>query len=48
MARCAANRGRKGLSSVGMLRNGNCRSGNEIDVLPSLVRLLVGGGSRVG
>ena len=45
MARCAANRG---LSSVGMLRNGNCRGGNEIDVLPSVVRLLVGGGSRVG
>ena len=47
MARCAANRGRKGLSGVRMLRNGNCGSGNEIDVLPSLVRLLVGGRSGV-
>ena len=31
-----------------MLGHGNCRSRNEIDVLPSVVRLLVGGGSRVG
>ena len=48
MARGAANRGRKGLSVFRVLGNGDGRGGNEIDVLPALVRLLVCGGSRVG
>ena len=48
MARCAADRGRKGRSGVQVLRNGNCRSRNEVDILPSIMRLLVGCGRRVG
>ena len=48
VARCAANRGRKCLSGVRVLRNGNCRSRNEVDILPSIMRLLVGCGRWVG
>ena len=44
----AANRGREILSKFWMRRSGDCRSGDKVDVLPALVRLLVCGGSEAG
>ena len=45
---CTANGGRKCRSCVLVLRKGNGRSRNEVDILPSIMRLLVGCGRGVG
>ena len=48
VARGAANRGREVLSKFRVRRSGDCGSGDKVDVLPALVRLLVCCGSKAG
>ena len=48
MARGAANRGRKILSVFRLCWSGHCRGGDEVDVLPAFMGLLVCCGSKGG